>query len=141
MTNLEQRLAKELGAVATGVQVPDLAVGGLVATGRRERVRRQAGVAGLVAAAVAVVAVAAGPGLAGGDDRAVDSGGSRRMPWTPPVSFSGRLMRLGVTTASANVASARYSAERRSAGMPSRFGISEIAFLFMSASLFTPVLP
>ncbi|WP_244930783.1 hypothetical protein [Nocardioides sp. W7] len=71
MTDLEQRLTDELGAVATDLRVPDLAVAGLVAAGRRERVRRRSGVAGLVAA-VAVVAVRAGAGLSGGHDLAVD---------------------------------------------------------------------
>ncbi|HTW18229.1 MAG TPA: hypothetical protein VMF51_24090 [Nocardioides sp.] len=72
MNDLEQRLADELGAVATELRTPRVAVPGLVAAGRRERVRRRSAVAGLVVAAVAVVATSSVAGLRGDHDRAVE---------------------------------------------------------------------
>jgi hypothetical protein len=72
MNDLEQRLADELGAVATELRTPRVAVPGLVAAGRRERVRRRSAVAGLVAAVVAVVATSSVAGLRGDHDRAVE---------------------------------------------------------------------
>lgn len=72
MNDLEQRLADELGAVAMELRTPHLAVPGLVAAGRRERVRRRSAVAGLGVAVVAVVAAGAVAGLRGTHDRAVE---------------------------------------------------------------------
>lgn len=75
MNDLEQRLADELGAVATELRTPHLAVPGLVAAGRRERVRRRSAVAGLVAATVAVVfAAGLAVTLPGGEERGVEPG-------------------------------------------------------------------
>ena len=52
---------------------------------------------------------------------AVSSGVPKRlMPLPPPVKPSKRLITEGIDTAIANVASARYRPERRSAGMPNR---------------------
>lgn len=72
MNDLEQRLARELGSLATDLDAPHVDTPGLAAAGRRERVRRRSVVAGLAAAAVAVVAVLGQTGLPGGHDRAVD---------------------------------------------------------------------
>ena len=63
----------------------------------------------------------AGPPVTPANSELAQSGGccgASRMPCVPWVRFSGRLIRLGVMTASAKVASARYNGESRSAGMP-----------------------
>jgi hypothetical protein len=72
MSDLELRLADELGVVATGLPTPYVDAAGLARAGRLERVRRRSVASGLVAAAVAVVAVLAVTGALAGEDRAVD---------------------------------------------------------------------
>ncbi len=90
MSELQQRVARDLHRVAAGLEVPPAPLATLVAAGRRRQRRRRAGLVGGLAAAAAVVAILGsiegGATLVRGSSRpaqpAASGGSGGTVPWT-----------------------------------------------------------